>query len=74
MSVCATCGGDGWVVEVETEIHAEAGCCGNYTRHGECCGDPIAVPVEVPVQVQVTCDACNGSGRPAPAPTTKGGE
>lgn len=43
---CPECEGSGY--------HIVAGCCGNFTKTGECCG------VAVPDQMQ--CQRCSGSG------------
>jgi hypothetical protein len=47
---CPNCGGAGWTVG------AEAVCCGNYLRSGECCSQPVQG------QTQEGCDCCQGSG------------
>ncbi len=43
---CQECGGCGY--------HIVSGCCGQYTRTGECCGQ--AIPE------QARCERCSGGG------------
>ena len=50
--VCKTCEGNGWVVDVESEID----CCQNPTEYGSCCGNGILRGR----QVQVLCPECKG--------------
>jgi protein gp37 len=52
---CPTCDGYGWTIETTSTTEVEAACCGKPTRWGECCGEPIPVPVDVPDQQQVAC-------------------
>lgn len=47
---CGACGGAGYTVE------SRAGCCGNATSTGECCGNHIEE------QCQEGCGACEGTG------------
>lgn len=41
---CPDCDGSGVVVHSVTRPYPE--CCGNFLDSGECCGEPVAVPVE----------------------------
>jgi hypothetical protein len=52
---CPRCGGQGWVEGVEPV------CCGNITRSGSCCGNPVAG------QCQEQCGECDGTGLTLPA-------
>lgn len=54
-TICPACSGDGMVYCYGTR----ARCCGNFTRHGDCCNNPE------PEQVLdcEPCMNCYGSGR-----------
>jgi hypothetical protein len=55
---CPDCDGSGY------RTISEAGCCGNPTRTGECCGNAIEVPGTE------KCSTCGGSGKlPGPPDT-----
>ena len=46
------------VADYERIIETEAGCCGQFLRTGECCGNPFPVPVER--WLPITCPHCEG--------------
>lgn len=51
---CPNCDGSGAIIRMHTVTTAE--CCGNYTKHGECCNDPMPVRHDEPYPEQ--CEWC----------------
>ena len=53
---CSICGGTGYVF-IPTTTH---GCCGNFFKNNECCGNAVQVDSEPDWQ---PCPECNGTGK-----------
>lgn len=51
---CPTCDGSGGIIVMRESI--EAGCCNHPLPSGECCGNPVPVPV--PVEDYEQCQFC----------------